>query len=195
MRDAVPPCEMCYRGEAGAERRNRPRRPHRAQHPQRPTAPRGRLGRAVTADPAPQHPQRPHASHPGDALRRPRNNPPDEENPPEQTATTTFTPHVFKTTPEITFLGDQVPRGASQCTYRCVVLPDSKERRTVMKTVMSQCTYRCVVLPDQQGGNHEHRFCPRLNAPTGAWCSLTSRGATAQREEEVSMHLQVRGAP
>ena len=35
-----------------------------------------------------------------DALGRPRNNPPDEEDPPEQTATTTFTLHVFKTTPE-----------------------------------------------------------------------------------------------
>ena len=35
-----------------------------------------------------------------------------------------------------------------------------------------------------------------LNAPTGAWCSLTRRGARlAQRSLEVSMHLQVRGAP
>ena len=50
--------------------------------------------------PAPHRPQRPLASHPGDALGRPRNNPPDEEDPPEQTITTTFTPHVFKTTPE-----------------------------------------------------------------------------------------------
>ena len=36
----------------------------------------------------------------GDALGRLRNNPPDEEDPPEQTATTTFTLHVFKTAPE-----------------------------------------------------------------------------------------------
>ena len=89
-----------------------------------------------------------------------------------------------------------------------------------MKTVMSQCTYRCVVLPDQQGGNHEHRFCPRLNAPTGAWCSLTCitpplmllawvclnapTGAwcsltltpwEVNARFYVSMHLQVRGAP
>ena len=49
--------------------------------------------------PAPQHPQRPPASHPGDALERLRNNPSDEEDPPEQT-TTTLTPHIFKTTPE-----------------------------------------------------------------------------------------------
>ena len=48
--------------------------------------------------PAPQHPQRPPASHPEDALGRPRNNPPDEEDPPEQTTTTTPTTHAFKTT-------------------------------------------------------------------------------------------------
>ena len=39
----------------------------------------------------------------GDALGRLRNNPPDEKDPPEQTATATFTPHAFKTTPRITF--------------------------------------------------------------------------------------------
>ena len=50
--------------------------------------------------PAPHRPQPPLASHPGDALGRPRNNPSDEEDPSEQTATTTSTPHIFKTTPE-----------------------------------------------------------------------------------------------
>ena len=36
MRDVVPPCEMCYRGEAGTGRRNRPRRrPGRPRHPTR----------------------------------------------------------------------------------------------------------------------------------------------------------------
>ena len=35
-----------------------------------------------------------------DAPGRLRNNPLDEEDPPEQTVTTTFTPHAFKTTPE-----------------------------------------------------------------------------------------------
>ena len=50
--------------------------------------------------PAPQHPQRPPASHPEDALTRLRNNPSDEKDPPEQTTTTTLTPHAFKTTPE-----------------------------------------------------------------------------------------------
>ena len=83
----------------------------------------------------------------------------------------------------------------SQCTYRCVVLPDLHEaahrvgrfglnaptgawcsltpeppwKRSVER---SQCTYRCVVLPD---GSAEppSSSAPRLNAPTGAWCSLT----------------------
>ena len=36
----------------------------------------------------------------------------------------------------------------------------------------SQCTYRCVVLPDLSF-TQERAFNYRLNAPTGAWCSLT----------------------
>ena len=62
--------------------------------------------------------------------------------------------------------------GPSQCTYRCVVLPD-----TVIDDIVeyyrkrSQCTYRCVVLPDQ--------------SPRGI----------GRRAVMVSMHLQVRGAP
>ena len=59
MRDAVPPCEMRYRGEAGTGRRNRPRRlPGRPRHPTRRSR-RARLPqrawrrpeRAITADP------------------------------------------------------------------------------------------------------------------------------------------------
>ena len=96
---------------AGAERRRgRPNRSRRRPaapdtRPADPVAPnspqrtRRRLERAVTAAPAPRRPRRPLASHPGDALGRPRNNPPDEEDPSEQTVTTTFTLHVFKTTP------------------------------------------------------------------------------------------------
>ena len=35
-----------------------------------------------------------------------------------------------------------------------------------------------------------------LNAPTGAWCSLTGAGiAAVLAGVKVSMHLQVRGAP
>ena len=49
MRDAVPPCEMRYRGEAGAGRRNRPRR--RPDRPRRPTR------RSRRARPPPTHPE------------------------------------------------------------------------------------------------------------------------------------------
>jgi len=59
----------------------------------------------------------------------------------------------------------------------------------------SQCTYRCVVLPDRSaaaGGGPPG--C--LNAPTGAWCSLTHPlGGDPCFRVQVSMHLQVRGAP
>ena len=68
--------------------------------PDSPTAPGGDSGGPSRPAPAPHRPQRPLASHPGDALEPLRNNPPDEEGPSEQTATTTFTLHVFKTTPE-----------------------------------------------------------------------------------------------
>ena len=39
---------------------------------------------------------------------------------------------------------------------------------------MSQCTYRCVVLPDPAGSEGFPTRPGCLNAPTGAWCSLTS---------------------
>ena len=38
---------------------------------------------------------------------------------------------------------------------------------------MSQCTYRCVVLPDFTLKPTIELPFRRLNAPTGAWCSLT----------------------
>ena len=93
-------------------RRNRPRcRPGRPRHPTRrsrrarphPDAPGGDPSGPSRPAPAPQRPQRPLASHPGDALGRLRNSPSDEEDQPEQTVTTTFMPHAFKTTPEQPF--------------------------------------------------------------------------------------------
>ena len=60
---------------------------------------------------------------------------------------------------------------ASQCTYRCVVLPDEAPWWAVTGAAMSQCTYRCVVLPDWRRDHHE------------------------EGDSSVSMHLQVRGAP
>ena len=43
----------------------------------------------------------------------------------------------------------------------------------------SQCTYRCVVLPDGHTPTARH-FVISLNAPTGAWCSLTAVIAAIQ---------------
>ena len=83
----------------------------------------------------------------------------------------------------------------------------------------SQCTCRCVVLPDTYGVVMFWRFGIGLNAPTGAWRSLTrlqrELGAIVLSQCtyrcvvlpdkiiesiilvscSVSMHLQVRGAP
>ena len=60
----------------------------------------------------------------------------------------------------------------------------------------SQCTYRCVVLPDAKRSLSLSVFLWGLNAPTGAWCSLTWDDPTVQSGALlVSMHLQVRGAP
>ena len=41
--------------------------------------------------------------------------------------------------------------GESQCTYRCVVLPDLRNTILDVLCFPSQCTYRCVVLPDEAG--------------------------------------------
>ena len=59
----------------------------------------------------------------------------------------------------------------SQCTYRCVVLPDKRFIIRISLEFVSQCTYRCVVLPDE-----------------AIYAGLPLRS-------QVSMHLQVRGAP
>ena len=59
----------------------------------------------------------------------------------------------------------------SQCTYRCVVLPDPFQPDDHLQNCGSQCTYRCVVLPDRK-----KELRDMINA-------------------FVSMHLQVRGAP
>ena len=53
------------------------------------------------------------------------------------------------------------------------MLPDLPTRReTNPAGLRSQCTYRCVVLPDGIAGFTLGR-ASGLNAPTGAWCSLT----------------------
>ena len=75
-------------------------------------APGGDSGGPSRLAPAPHRPQQPLASHPGDVPGRLRNNPPDEKDPPEQTATTTLTPHAFKTTPEQPSAADPPGRAA-----------------------------------------------------------------------------------
>ena len=60
----------------------------------------------------------------------------------------------------------------SQCTYRCVVLPDGHVGHDGLQQGGSQCTYRCVVLPDALRDKRDDLLA-----------------------ENVSMHLQVRGAP
>ena len=75
----------------------------------------------------------------------------------------------------------------------CSLTPSCLPLRTSLS--VSQCTYRCVVLPDFFLGR---RILPPrgLNAPTGAWCSLTYEVIVLLTAMLlVSMHLQVRGAP
>ena len=108
----------------------------------------------------------------------------------------------------------------SQCTYRCVVLPDngrpsSRDRRSdglnAPTGAWCSLTY---------GLSNEDSYPLCLNAPTGAWCSLTCQLAKLEpvdgesqctyrcvvlpdftaapwigSKRDVSMHLQVRGAP
>ena len=83
MRDAVPPCEMRYRGEAGTGRRNRPRRrPDRPRRPtrrsrrtQRPRRTRRRLEQTVTAGPRTPTPSTTPRTTPGRRARTPSQQP------------------------------------------------------------------------------------------------------------------------
>ena len=85
---------------------------------------------------------------------------------------------------------------ASQCTYRCVVLPDNSALAVAMRRLRSQCTYRCVVLPDGScnwgaGGDADQSQCTyRCVVLPDAIGAALDRSAGS-----VSMHLQVRGAP
>ena len=94
------------------------------------------------------------------------------------------------------------------------------EQVQLIDILPSQCTYRCVVLPDRNMMEKVATVLFGLNAPTGAWCSLTlspsfSRSSSMLSQctyrcvvlpdgskpyiesfsALVSMHLQVRGAP
>ena len=87
------------------------------------------------------------------------------------------------------------------------------------ETRKAQYAYRCVALPDVCREYTHFPARPRLNAPIGAWCSLTKEPRLLRRQQRslnaptgawrpltrerwtthgrhpVSMHLQVRGAP
>ena len=88
-----------------------------------PDAPGGDSSGPSRLAPAPHRPQQPLASHPGDAPGRLRNNPPDEKDPPEQTATTTLTPHAFKTTSEQPSAADPPGRAATGRTTTTTGVP------------------------------------------------------------------------
>ena len=84
----------------------------------------------------------------------------------------------------------------SQCTYRCVVLPDLSSRTATSTSLASlnAPTGAWCSLTTSEGTLWDRSS--GLNAPTGAWCSLTSRKEHSCRTTlRVSMHLQVRGAP
>ena len=66
-----------------------------------------------------------------------------------------------------------MPSRSGDLTHRCMVLPDRlRSFLAAPGPRMSQCTYRCVVLPDSAASSR-WRPSTGLNAPTGAWCSLT----------------------
>ena len=84
----------------------------------------------------------------------------------------------------------------SQCTYRCVVLPDTSSVASEVKRLLkSQCTYRCVVLPD--GRTTADLLIPSKSQCTYRCVVLPDRncGRCLDDQHDVSMHLQVRGAP
>ena len=83
----------------------------------------------------------------------------------------------------------------SQCTYRCVALPDVAVMAHVATwAAMSQCTYRCVVLPDQ---TRAARAARSLASQCTYRCVVLPDAVVIGKhfKDKVSMHLQVRGAP
>ena len=84
----------------------------------------------------------------------------------------------------------------SQCTCRCVVLPDPPPFWLAPAASASQCTCRCVVLPDfvvavisSALGLVSQCTCRCVVLPDVTTIIVLLLLAT------VSMHLQVRGAP
>ena len=90
---------------------------------------------------------------------------------------------------------DDIDAKASQCTYRCVVLPDHEAVVQALSPLESQCTYRCVVLPDWLDSNTS--ATSPVSQCTYRCVVLPDHGSQeeADHHRHVSMHLQVRGAP
>ena len=85
---------------------------------------------------------------------------------------------------------------SSQCTYRCVALPDmTLTLDNTSWSATSQCTCRCVVLPDPM------RIDTNKSWAGGSQCTCRCvvlpdlAGVATVAGFIVSMHLQVRGAP
>ena len=74
----------------------------------------------------------------------------------------------------------------SQCTYRCVAPPDLRNWSLRAAVYASQCTYRCVAPPDLVFFETKQFYFGRLNAPTGAWCSLTGPTEPPEPRPELS---------
>ena len=75
--------------------------------------------------------------------------------------------------------GSDLTKGkvGSQCTYRCVVLPDGLSERVSISTSLSQCTYRCVVLPDPCSREWRYDATSRARSATGPGSTPADRPA------------------
>ena len=65
----------------------------------------------------------------------------------------------------------------SQCTYRCVVLPDYTLSVSSWRLLRSQCTYRCVVLPDPCLRERRYDATSRARSATGPGSTPADRPA------------------
>ena len=73
---------------------------------------------------------------------------------PARKAQCTYKCMVFPDTPK---KGQPIKLMPSQCAYRCVVLPDAGRWRYRVLALLSQCTCRCVVLPDREEDGNQRR--------------------------------------
>ena len=75
-------------------------------------------------------------------------------------------------------IGDEGLSGLlSQCTYRCVVLPDAIVLLVAVLRSASQCTYRCVVLPDPCSREWRYDATSRARSATGPGSTPPDRPA------------------